>query len=62
MRNTILAVVAVVWGGAMIVSDLVNGIPSPETSYGAGGLVAFLFGIALFAAGCWTLLKKRARG
>lgn len=59
MRNRILAVIAVLWGSAMIVSGLTKGIPAPTSSYGAGGFTAFLFGIALFAAGGWALFIRR---
>jgi hypothetical protein len=61
MRNTILAIIAVLWGVAMIISGLAKGIPTPTSSYGAGGFAAFLFGIALFSAGGWALHRRRSQ-
>ncbi len=60
-KNTILGVVGVLWGGGMIVRGLASGVPAPTSSYGTGAFVAFLFGIALFAAGARTLFLHRRR-
>jgi hypothetical protein len=61
MKNKILGVIGVLWGGGLIVSALVHGIPMPGSSYGTGAFVGFLFGIALFAAGARALVVGRRR-
>jgi hypothetical protein len=59
MKNTVLGVVGVLWGGGLIVTGFAKGIPAPTSSYGAGGFTAFLLGVALFAAGAWALYTRR---
>ena len=59
MTSKIVAAIAFLWGGAMILSALTKGIPMPTSSYGAGGFAAFLFGVALFALGGWALFIRR---
>ena len=61
MRNVILGTIGVLWGGAIVVSNLVRGVPSASGSYGAGALAGFLFGLGLVAAGAWTL-QRQLRG
>lgn len=56
--NRVLAVVLVLWGGGMVVSGLVRGVPSGESAYGAGQLAAFGFGFLVLAVGLWTLFKR----
>jgi hypothetical protein len=56
--NRVLAVVLVVWGGGIVISTLVRGIPSAESAYSAGRLTAFIFGFVLLAAGVRALVKK----
>jgi hypothetical protein len=57
MRNIILGVIGVLWGGAIVVSGVANGVPSGG-AYGTGQLIGFLFGVALLGTGGWTLLKR----
>jgi hypothetical protein len=59
MRNTILGIIGVLWGGGLIISALTKGVPAPTSSYGTGAFIGFLFGIALFAVGTWTLAARR---
>ncbi len=59
MRNTILGVLGVLWGGGLVVSGLAKGVPAPTSSYGTGAFAGFVFGVALFAAGAWALLARR---
>jgi hypothetical protein len=61
MRNTILGVIGVLWGGGIIVSGLAKGIPTLSNAHGSAAFVAFLFGLALVAAGSWALLHRRRR-
>jgi hypothetical protein len=57
MRNAILGVIGVLWGGAMLISGVLRGV-SGSGSYAAGQVTALGFGVALFAAGGWTLMKR----
>jgi hypothetical protein len=59
MRNKVFGWIGVLWGSAIIISTLAKGIPSPSSSYGAGGFTAFGFGFALLAFGIWTLWRER---
>jgi len=59
VRNTILGIIGVLWGGAIVVSGLARGVPAPTSSYGTGAFTAFLFGIALVVAGGWALFTRR---
>jgi hypothetical protein len=61
MKNKILGVIGVVWGGGLLVSALTKGVPVPTSSYGTGAFVGFLFGVALLAAGVWTLASRHQR-
>jgi phosphate/sulfate permease len=58
MRNKVFGTIGVLWGGAIVVSTLIRGVPSAETSYSAGQFAAFLFGFLLVGAGVWTLRRQ----
>jgi hypothetical protein len=57
--NRVLAVILVLWGGAMVLSGFTRGVPSADSAYSAGQLTAFILGFVMVAAGLWTLLRKR---
>ena len=61
MRNLVFGSIGVLWGGAIIVSTLARGVPSPSTPYGAGQFTSFAFGFLLVGAGAWAL-RRRANG
>jgi hypothetical protein len=61
MRDKIFGTIGLVWGGAIVLSTLVRGLPSPDTSYSAGQFGAFLFGLMLLGVGAWTL-RRPAKG
>jgi hypothetical protein len=57
-RSTVFGVIGVVWGGLIIGSMLLHGLPSATNSYDAGRLGAFVFAFALVGAGVWELRKS----
>jgi hypothetical protein len=62
VRNRIAAIFVFAWGVLIVLGGIVRGIPLGNSSYDAGGFVAFLFGIALLLAGGHALFRTtRAR-
>jgi hypothetical protein len=57
MRNLVLAIIVTVWGGAIVISAVVNGLPDTSTSYGTGRLAGILFGFVMFGAGVRHLIR-----
>lgn len=53
-----LPFIAVLWGAAILLFGIIKGISGG--SYGAGQLVALLFGVALVVAGVRELKKRAA--
>lgn len=53
MRNIVLGVIGVLWGGAIVL----QGMPEADSAYGAGQLAASLFGFAMLGAGAWALQR-----
>ena len=58
MRNKIFGWIGVVWGSAIVLSTLVQGVPAASSSYGAGQFAAFLFGFVMLGVGAWTLRRQ----
>ena len=62
MKNIIFGVIAVLWGGAMMVDTILKGGFQGEGAYFAGQLGGLIFGVLLFFAGLYGLylgfLKK----
>jgi hypothetical protein len=57
MRNVVLGLAGIVWGGAVIVYGFVHGIGG--SSYGAGQAAAICLGFLLLFAGARVLLRAR---
>jgi hypothetical protein len=57
MRSVLLVIVGVVWGAAMVVAGLANGVFSEAGADGAGRVTAFAFGVLLLLVSGWTLVK-----
>jgi hypothetical protein len=53
VRNIIFGVIGVLWGGAIVL----QGMPKAENAYGAGRMIAFVFGFAMLGAGAWALQR-----
>jgi hypothetical protein len=58
MKNTILGVVGVLWGGAIIVYSLMNDMSSASGAYESGRVTGLALGVLLLATGGWTLAKR----
>lgn len=58
MRSNIFGWIGVLWGGAIVVSTLLRGVPTASNSYEAGQFAAFLFGFVLLGVGAWTLRRQ----
>lgn len=61
MRNRILGAIGVIWGGAILLSGLLRGVPEGEGAYAQGRAVGFAFGALLFAVGLYFLFKGKGR-
>jgi hypothetical protein len=58
VRATILGVVGVLWGGAIVASGLMHPAPSPDVATRIGDLMALAFGALLVAAGTRALVRR----
>jgi hypothetical protein len=57
-RQLIGGVIFVLWGVAIVINGLVNGIADPRAgSYSAGRFAAFLLSFVLIAVGARALIK-----
>jgi hypothetical protein len=58
VRATILGLVGVLWGGAIIVSALMDRDVAPDAAHVIGELMAMAFGACLLALGTRTLVRR----
>lgn len=58
MRATILGLVGVLWGGAIIASGLLDRTQAPDTPHVIGDLMALAFGALLLALGTRSLVRR----
>jgi hypothetical protein len=58
MRATILGTVGILWGGAIIVSGILDRTESPDAAHVIGDLMAIAFGALLLAAGARALVRR----
>jgi hypothetical protein len=58
VRATILGVVGILWGGAIVASGILDPSESPDTAHVIGELMALAFGALLLAAGARTLVRR----
>jgi hypothetical protein len=57
-RQLIGGAIFVIWGAAIAVRGLVNGVPDPSAgSYAAGGFAAFVLSFVMIAVGVHALVK-----
>jgi hypothetical protein len=48
-----------IWGAAIVIRGLVNGVPDPSAgSYAAGGFAAFLLAFVMIGVGARALIKN----
>jgi hypothetical protein len=57
MRQLILGIIGVLWGGGIVVSGIVSGMS--DGAYGAGQAGAFVFGVVFLVAGARAINKHR---
>lgn len=58
MRTTILGAFGILWGGAIVVSGILDRTDSPDTAHVIGDLMALAFGALLLAAGTRALVRR----
>jgi hypothetical protein len=57
-RQLIGGAIFMIWGAAIAIRGLVNGVPDPSAgSYSAGGFAAFVLAFVMIAVGARTLIK-----
>jgi len=57
MRNRILGLIGVLWGGGVVLSGIMRGIPEGHNAYQAGQIGGLIFGALLFLVGLYYLIK-----
>ena len=57
MRTTILGMFGILWGGAIIVSGILERSDAPDPTHALGDLIALAFGGLILVAGARTLLR-----
>lgn len=58
VRTTILGAVGILWGGAIVVSGILDRTDSPDAAHVIGDLMALAFGALLLAAGTRALVRR----
>ena len=58
MRQLILGIVGVLWGGAILVLGLLSGVS--DGAYGGGQIAGLVFGLLLLVAGGRAVMKYRS--
>jgi hypothetical protein len=58
MRNRILGIIGVVWGGAILISWVARGMPMGRSAYAFGQMGALVFAVVLLLAGLYYALKR----
>ena len=57
MRNRIMGIIGILWGGGVLVSFMMREEGIWGGSYGLGQLFGLLFGLAMFVAGIYYVAK-----
>ena len=60
MRYSILGAIGVVFGGAILLSGVLNGVKG-EGTYAQGQIAGLIFGVLLFGVGLYYLIKGRRK-
>lgn len=55
MRNKVMGVIGILWGGAMTARWLMGGVPKANGAYGAGVIVGQTMGVMMLVAGLYYL-------
>jgi hypothetical protein len=57
MRNRIFGGIGVVWGGWILIAAMINGLPQGQGAYVQGQWIGLGFGVLMFGAGLYYLIK-----
>ena len=57
MRNRVFGAIGVIWGGAILASALFRSGPQGSGAYASGQIAGLVFGVLMFIAGIYYLLK-----
>ena len=57
MRNRIMGLIGVLWGGGVVLSSLLKGEDARGGAYATGSAGAAIFGLVMFCAGMFYLIK-----
>jgi hypothetical protein len=58
VRATILGMIGVLWGGAIVASGILDRSETPDAAHVIGDLMAIAFGALLLAAGARALVRR----
>jgi hypothetical protein len=58
VRTTILGMIGVLWGGAIVASGILDRSETPDAAHVIGDLMAIAFGALLLAAGARALVRR----
>jgi hypothetical protein len=58
VRATILGMIGVLWGGAIVASGILDRSDTPDAAHVIGDLMAIAFGALLLAAGARALVRR----
>jgi len=58
VRNKILGGIGVLWGGAIVVAQVLGQESQGSEAYQTGQTAALVFGVLMFAAGLYYFFKK----
>ncbi len=57
----IIALICVLWGGAILVRTYFEGLPEGTGNYALGQWLGIVFGVLLFGAGFAALFKRKPK-
>ncbi len=57
MRNRIIGGIGILWGAGMLISFLIRSGSGEGGAYGAGQTMGLLFGVVMFGAGVYYVVK-----
>jgi len=57
MRNRVVGLIGVLWGGGILVSSFLRSGPAGGSAYQSGQTAGYIFGAILFGAGLFYLIR-----
>ena len=58
MRNKILGIIGILWGGGILASAFLRDAPAGSDAYAAGHTAGLVFGGLLFLVGAYHLFRR----